>query len=77
MAVKTITLDLEAYELLRRHKRGAQSFSQVVKEHFRAQHTVGDLRRAIDATELDAETLDLIDDQIDRRTADVASGEAL
>lgn len=77
MAVKTITLDLEAYELLRRHKRGTQSFSQVVKEHFRPQHTVADTRRALDGLTLDAETLDLIDEQIERRAADIASGEPL
>lgn len=77
MAVKTITLDLEAYELLRRRKRGAQSFSQVVKEHFRPQHTVGDVRRALDGVELEGETLDAIDDQISRRSIDVARGEAM
>ena len=77
MAVKTITLDLEAYELLRRRKRGGQSFSQVIKEHFRAEHTLGDLCRALDDASLDEETLDLIDEQITRRAADVAHGDVL
>lgn len=77
IAVRTITLDLEAYELLRRHKRGSQSFSQVVEEHFRPRHKVGDIRKALDSIELEAETLDLIDEQVLRRVGDVAGGKPL
>lgn len=67
MAVKTITLDLEAYELLARRKRKGQSFSQVVKERFSGS-TASDLLAALDQLALDEETLEAIDREIDARS---------
>lgn len=72
MATKTITLDLEAYELLRERKRGKQSFSDVVKEHFGARRTVGEFRKALETAVLSADTLDAVEREIDARQRDPA-----
>ncbi len=67
MAVKTITLDPEAYEALRRHQRRGQSFSQVIKEHFDAPRTGRDLQAALGRFVLSPDALDAIDDVVRRR----------
>jgi predicted CopG family antitoxin len=61
MAVKTITIDIEAYALLSRHKREGQSFSQVIKAHFGDQPTAGRLLARLRAMRR-AETRDSDDD---------------
>jgi predicted CopG family antitoxin len=72
MATKTITLDLEAYDLLRRHKRGKQSFSEVVKQHFGPRRTIQEFRSALPDAMLSEETLDAIEQQIELRQKDPA-----
>ena len=72
MAVKTITIDLEAYEVLSRRKRPGQSFSRVIKEHFGRRHTAADLLRAAPDLRLAPDTLAGIEKQIRGRKKDLA-----
>jgi predicted CopG family antitoxin len=58
MAVKTITIDLDAYEALARHKRKGDSFSRVIKEHFGCRSTARDLRAALEDVRLGIDTLE-------------------
>ena len=69
MAVKTITIDMEAYEALKRQKKPGQSFSQVIKEHFRGKGMTGaDLLRLMGEMEpCSEEFLDIMDEIIEDR----------
>ncbi len=77
MAAKTITIDLEAYQLLSRSKRGGQSFSQVIKEHFAGDRTGRDLKLVLREVQVSTETLDAIDAQIQARENDPANAPEL
>lgn len=68
MAVKTITIDLEAYDLLARHKGEGQSFSQVIKAHF-GRPTVRAFRAALRDVRVSASTLDAVERQVRGRAA--------
>jgi len=70
MAVKTITIDLEAYELLSRWKKPGQSFSQVVKARFAQAGSVQALREAVRGIDLSDETLQAVEAGIKRRQKD-------
>jgi len=72
MAVKTITIDLRAYDLLARHKRPGQSFSEVIKEHFGRGGTGRGLLAALPALHLDETSLDAIEAQVRRRRSSPA-----
>jgi predicted CopG family antitoxin len=62
MAVKTITIDMEAYDLLSRHKKEGQSFSQVIKAHFgQRPMTAGRFLERVRSAPLSEETLDILD----------------
>src|SRR5436309_15879253 len=64
MAVKTITIDLEAYEILARHKRAGQSFSQLIKQRLGARMTGRDLAQAVARTRISEQSLDAIDARV-------------
>jgi len=70
MAVKTITIDMDAYEALRRHKREGQSFSTVIKKHFSGGRTGRVLKRSLEELKLSESTLDAVDCVIAERSKD-------
>ncbi len=72
MAVKTITIDLEAYTLLARRKAAGQSFSDVIKAHFGAMPTAGAFRTLLREVRFGDDALDAMDRQVKSRRLDQA-----
>ena len=67
MAVKTITIDLEAYEALARRKRPGQSFSEVIKQQFASGCTGRDVLEAVKRFTLSEDTLNALEAQVRAR----------
>ena len=72
MAVKTITIDLDAYAALSRHKRPGQSFSQVIKEYFGTNKTGRELSEALERVSVADDTIDAIEERVAERRKDRA-----
>jgi predicted CopG family antitoxin len=72
MAVKTITIDLEAYGLLAREKPEGRSFSDVIKAHFGPAPTAGRFRALARAAHMSEDALDAAEGQVRARRADRA-----
>ena len=72
MALKTITIDMEAYELLSRHKQGGMSFSEVIEKHFGPQPTAGRFRELMRSVRLSDSTPEALDHQVAGRRKDPA-----
>ena len=68
MALKTISIDADAYEALARAKRQDQTFSEVIKAHFPHRTTGADLERALTGLKVSEDTLDAIEEQIRARS---------
>ena len=68
MAVKTITIDISAYDLLSRHKAVGQSFSQVIKAHFGRQPTAATFRALARGIRVSHDALDAMEAQVRMRT---------
>ncbi len=77
MAVKTITIDLEAYSLLASWKKPGQSFSDVIKENFKGKATAKDLLQVLSSLKVQDDTLDRLDEQIVRRRKNPAKAPRL
>lgn len=67
MAVKTITIDLEAYSLLAADKREGESFSKVIKRRLQPVRTARALLADLDKLSLSEDTLDHVEDLIRAR----------
>ncbi len=67
MAVKTITIDVAAYEALSRTKKAGQSFSDIIKLHFGPRRTAADLLAALEKDVPSENTIDAIEKQVRSR----------
>lgn len=77
MAVKTITIDTEAYDLLAAQKVDNESFSRVIKRRLGHAHTARSLLSQIQDITLAGQTLDTVEHIIVARKASPASSPAL
>jgi predicted CopG family antitoxin len=72
MAVKTITIDVAAYDLLAAEKREGESFSQVIKRRLRKKITGAVLLERLDEVCLSEDAINKIDEVVEARRHSLA-----
>ena len=77
MAVKTITIDMDAYELLSEEKRQDESFSKVIKRRLRPARTARSLLAALPDCLLSADALEHTDAVVRSRADSPANSPAI
>ena len=75
--VKTITIDMEAYDLLAGEKRRSESFSRVIKRKFRKANTARVLLERLDEVCLSDSTLKSLDKIVRARADSMAESAKL
>jgi predicted CopG family antitoxin len=77
MAVKTITIDMEAYNILNNEKKKGESFSQVIKRRLKKTSTAKNLLDNIEKYSLSDECLEKIDIVIKKRNDSIINSEVI
>ena len=72
MAVKTITIDMEAYEILSGEKKGNESFSKLIKRRIRPECTGRALLAVLPSHLLSEDTLDRTEELVRFRKGSLA-----
>ncbi len=74
MAVKTITIDMEAYDLLSKEKRDDESFSKVIKRTIKSnKKTAENLLKNLDSFTLSDESIENIEKLVMSRSESMIS----
>jgi len=77
MAVKTITVDMDAYRLLAAEKREGESFSMVIKRRLGPERTAKALLRRLPKLALAEDALDKVESLVAARTEHLAESPVL
>lgn len=77
MPVKTITIDMDAYDLLAAEKRAGESFSRVIKRRLRPRPTAARLLSRLKEVRLSDEALDRVEEIIRARRESPAASPRL